>query len=121
MPDTATNALYPTFQLQDHSGEYSNWLLSRADEGEIESLYEQIWQNRLPLQMVGSNDLADALPSLFVGEQIQTAYGYVSYVTPSTTLRQMVLGASDTFRSVFTHPARPFSTSRLGRGQATTG
>ena len=96
MPDTATNALYPTFQLQDHSGEYSNWLLSRADEGEIESLYEQIWQDRLPLQMVGSNDLADALPSLFVGEQIQTAYGYLSYVTPSTTLRQMVLGASDT-------------------------
>ncbi len=95
MPDTTTNALYPTFQLQDRTGEYSNWLLNRASGEATESLYRQIWEDRLPLQTMGSNDLADALPSMFASEQIQTAYGYLSYVTPATTLRQMVLGTSD--------------------------
>ena len=96
MPDTIGNTLSPTFQLQDRIGEYSDWLVNRSTDAETDALYASIWQDRLPLQMVGSTALADQLPSMMMDAQTQTAYGYVSYITPSTTLRQMVLGSSNT-------------------------
>ena len=95
--DTTTSGLQPAVTVQDTDGAYAAWLAQThpgytAHDGTPITVLNQ--RDTLPVMTLGPDAAASAGVALQPATVVNDAYAYLSYVTPSVTARQAVLGAA---------------------------
>jgi hypothetical protein len=102
--DGAQSGLQPVQTLQDTNGDYSQWFREshpdyvRNDGVSIDRLAVR---DTLPIDTLGEDAQGSAQIGLTSADVVNDSYSYISYVTPVSSARQLVLGGPTQFDDYF--------------------